>query len=155
MNEFLINIAQQAGLDEAATAKGVGAFLSSVKSNLPEDAFSQLTSLIPEAENLLDNFQNLTREAAPSGSLTGVMGMAASLLGGNASKLGTVITLFAKAGFSPEMIKQFLPAVFQYLKANGGNELVQKIVSSIPEIAAILDDSGEDGLLGKVSQLFE
>ncbi len=154
MNDFLSMIAGKAGLDESTAEKGVGALLSSLKDNVPADTFSGVKDLIPDAGNVMNKFQNLPQTEDNSGGLSGLMGMASGLLGGKSEQIGNMVSLFSKAGFSLDMVKQFLPAVFDYIKTNGSESLVQNITKAIPELSSFLGDSDDGSILGKISKFF-
>ncbi len=154
MNEFLSAIAGKAGLDESVTEKGVGALLSSLKENVPGDTFSGVKELVPNASEIMSKFQNLPQTEEGSGGLSGLMGMASGLLGDKSEQLGSMISMFSKAGFSLDMVKQFLPVVFDYFKTNGSSQLVESISSAVPGLSSYLGDSGKNGIMGKLSNLF-
>jgi len=59
MKAFLNTIAGKAGLDENTTGQGIGALLSSLKGNVPDDIFSGVKNLIPDAAGIMEKFNNL------------------------------------------------------------------------------------------------
>ncbi len=154
MNDFLSLIAGKAGLDESTAEKGVGALLSTLKENVPADTFSGVSNLIPDAGNIMNKFQGLSQSEDNSGGLSGLMGMASGLLGGKSEQIGNMISTFSKAGFSLDMVKQFLPVVFDFIKTNGSSSLLQNITESIPELSSFLGDSKDGNILGKISSFF-
>ncbi len=154
MNDFLSMIAGKAGLDEGTTEKGIGALLSSLKDNVPADTFSGVSDLIPDAGNVMNKFQNLPQGEENSGGLSGLMGMASGLLGGDSERIGNMVSQFSKAGFSIDMVKQFIPVVFDYIKTNGSGALLQNITKAIPELSSFLGNSDDKSMLGKISSFF-
>ena len=153
MTELITSLVSQLGIDKKKAENGLGALLNSVKENAPSDIFTDLSSAIPGSDNLLSGFAN-TKDNASGNLLGGVSKMAGSLLGGQSQQLSSLITNFSKAGFSLDMVKQFLPVAFNYLKNNMSTESIAKISSAIPGLDTLLGGSKSGGLMGKLSKLF-
>ncbi len=151
MSELISQIANAAGMDNETTQNGLGALLATVKEYVPEDTFSGLANAIPGAGSILSNFQSLPD--GDSGGGIDLMGMAAGLLGGQSEQLSTLISMFSKGGFSIDMIKDFLPVVFNYFQ-NNQSGVIEKIEEAIPGLSDLLGGSTGGGLIGKISSLF-
>jgi len=151
MSELISQIANAAGMDDETTQNGLGALLATVKEYVPEGTFSGLTNAIPGADSILSKFQSLPE--SDSGGGVDLMGMAASLLGGQSDQLSTLISMFSRGGFSIDMMKDFLPVVFNYFQSNQSG-VIEKIEEAIPGLSDLLGGSGGGGLLGKISSFF-
>jgi len=153
MNELISQIASKAGMDESTTEKGIGALLATVKQHAPEGVFSSIADVVPNSDSILSKFQSIP-DNAENGIGSGLMGMASNLLGGNSEQITTMISMFSKGGFSLDMVKQFLPAVFGYFQNNGSTDVVEKIGQVIPGLSELMSASESGRLLNKISNFF-
>ena len=153
MTELISSLVSQLGIDKGKAENGMGALLNTVKENASGDIFSSLSSAIPGADTMLSGFAN-QKESGDGGVLGSVSKLAGGLFGGQSDQLTSLVSNFSKAGFSLDMVKQFLPVAFDFLKNNISSEKLSKISGAIPGLDGLLGGSKSGGLMGKLSKLF-
>lgn len=122
MSELVQQLIERVGVDQRQAEGGLGLIFGMVKDKLGGGDFSQLTDLVPEAGQLAE------QAPATGDSGGGLMGMAASMLGG--SGLGDMAKLaqgFSGLGMDAGMLGQFLPVITGFLEGKGGGDLAGKI----------------------------
>ncbi|WP_067661690.1 DUF2780 domain-containing protein [Ferrimonas marina] len=128
MAEGLVDsLVSQLGVTEAQASGGAGAMLSMAQDSLGDSDWSSLTSYIPEATDLASgvDLSNFTGDMG-----TSALGDVGSMLGGaDLGQLANVASAFESLGLSPDMIAQFSPVILEYLKGQGGTDLVGKLTS--------------------------
>ena len=153
MKELITSLVIQFGFDKNKAENGLGALLITVKKNAPSEVFQNLSSAIPAAESLISVFAN-QKKSNSSDILESISKMAESLLVGQTKQLSSLIDNFAKAGFSLDSVKQFLPVVFNYLQFKMSADAMTKIYSSIPGLDGLLGIPKSGGMLDNLSKLF-
>ena len=120
-------VAEQAGLTETLVNKlgitteqaqgGAGAVFRTAKGSLDEEQFAALSKSVPEMDSLLK------AAPQPSSSLSGLAGDVSAALGDEKNTYGNLTELassFKELKISPEMADQFVPAIVDYVRTNGG-----------------------------------
>ncbi len=154
MSDFISTLASKAGLDTGTAEKGLGALLSTLQQHIPGDAFSQVSSAIPNAGGILSTFQKAAAPAQDS-PLGGLMGMAGTLFGSSSPAASTLMTQFSKAGFSMDTVKTFLPVALQLLKDKLSPETMKLVEGAVPGISSLLGNTDiASGVLGKLKNMF-
>jgi hypothetical protein len=140
MSEVVNQLASQTGISSELIQKGLGAFLSFLKKELGEETYTEVESSVPDAANSLKSFEAAPEAAhASGGSLLGmVTDLAGKFLGGKTGAGAELLSSFAKLGFKPEQIESFLPKMLELIKTYLSPELLQKILASLPAVAAML-----------------
>ena len=102
------------GLSQAQAILGAGSLLGLAKAKMPADQFSQLSSAVPGTQALVDE---ATKAGLP----------ATSMLTG----LSSVTPVLSKAGISPEMVNQMVPAIGQMVATKGGQPLADAFLAAV------------------------
>jgi uncharacterized protein (DUF2267 family) len=139
MSEIVNQLASQTGISADLIQKGIGAFFSFLKKELGEDTYTEVESSVPDAAHALNSFETAPEATQGSGSLLGmVTDLAGKYLGGKTGAGAELLASFSKLGFTPEQIEAFLPKVLELIKTYVSPELIQKILASLPALAAML-----------------
>ena len=153
MADFISDLAAKAGIDTSLAQKGLGAILTTLQKHVPSDVYSKVSGAIPNAGNLLSAFQSAP--AAPkSAGLGDLANLVGGLLGGKSEAASTLLSQFAKAGFSIDTAKTFLPVLFSVLKERLPPETMKQVENTIPGLSNLLGGTDTTGLFGKVKKLF-
>ncbi|MCD6532922.1 MAG: DUF2780 domain-containing protein [Deltaproteobacteria bacterium] len=117
------------GVTEKQAEGGAGAIFKTAQSRMTESDYKQLSDSVPEADAL--------QSSAPEPSASkGLVSGAASMLGGKAGSSlegGTgLLSSFKELGMDSEMLGQFTPVIYDYVKEKGGSmvmEMLQKALT--------------------------
>ena len=154
MADFISSLASQAGIDSGLAAKGVGALLSTLQKHTPDNVYSDVAAVIPNAGSLLSVFNKATGGSQTAGVGGGLAGMLGGLLGGGKSDaMSMLVGQFSKAGFSMDTAKAFLPVLLQFLQTKLSADTMKGVEQSIPGLGDLLGGQG-NSILGKLSKLF-
>ena len=140
MSEIVNQLAAQTGISSDLLHKGLGALLSFMKKELGEGTYTEVEESIPDAAHALKTYETAPPEpASGSGSLLGMVGeLAGKFLGGKSGASAELLATLSKLGFKPEQIETFLPKALALIKTYLSPELLQKILSSLPALAAMI-----------------
>lgn len=139
MSEIVNQLSSQTGISSELIQKGLGAFFSFLKKELGEETYTEVEASVPGAANSLKTFETAPEATQEPGSLLGmVTDIAGKLLGGKSGAGAELLATFSKLGFKPEQIESFLPKVLELIKTYLSPELIQKVLASLPAIAAML-----------------
>ncbi len=138
MSEVVNQLASQTGISAELIQKGLGAFFSFLKKELGEETYTEVEASVPDAANAVKTFETSPEASQGPGSLLGmVTDLAGKFLGGKTGAGAELLASFSKLGFNPEQIESFLPKVLELIKRHLSPELVQKILASLPALAAM------------------
>ena len=117
------------GVTEKQAEGGAGAIFKTAQTRMSESDYKQLSDSVPEA-TALQNF------APETGANKGLLGGAASMLGGKAGSSleggAGLLSSFKDLGMDNEMLGKFTPVIYDYVKEKGGAmvmELMQKALT--------------------------
>jgi hypothetical protein len=102
------------GLSQAKAILGVGSMLGLAKAKMPADQYSQVASAVPGSEALVGE---ATKAGLPS----------ANMLTG----LSSLTPFLSKAGISPEMVSQLVPALGKAVTAGGGQSVADAFLAAL------------------------
>ena len=139
MSEIVNQLAAQTGISSDLLHKGLGALLSFMKKELGEGTYTEVEESIPEAAHAVKTYEEAPEQASGSGSLLGMVGeLAGKFLGGKSGASAELLATLSKLGFKPEQIETFLPKALALIKTYLSPELLQKILASLPALAAMI-----------------
>jgi len=120
-------LTQNLGVTTKQATGGAGSIFNVAKQKMTTEDFTQLAKAVPGINKMI--------AAAPkTKSATSLLGGASSLIGGSTSSLTGIAGLagnFSKLGMKPEMVNSFLPIVLDYVKAKGGEPLMNIVQSAL------------------------
>ena len=102
------------GLSQAQAILGAGSIFGLAKAKMPSDQFSQLASSVPGASALVDEAVKAGLPAVEQ--LTG---------------LSSLTPMLSKAGISPAMVSQLVPALTKAVTSGGGQALGDAFAAAV------------------------
>ena len=136
IQDFIQAAGQKVGVNEDSARTATGGLLQMIQKQVGDGEFSQLTSKIPGAADVL--------KAAP-GESKGVGGLAGGLmdkvggsLGGKLAGAASVMALFKKSGIDSGQAGNFVSMFFDFAKNKAGADLVGQILDKLPDVKKLL-----------------
>lgn len=117
--ELIQQLTQQLGVSDQQAKGGVGLILDLVKSQVSGDEFSQVSSAIPQADELVDSAPKQTSVGDAIGGLVSSVTGSDSGLGG----LASLVSGFGKLDLDSDMVSKFLPVVLSFVQSKGGDTI--------------------------------
>jgi hypothetical protein len=128
MSDIVSDLAAKSGLSADQAKKGLGAVLSYVKESVPEDTFAQVSSAVPDSDEIMAAAG--PHEEESRGIIGTIKGAASKLFGGGAS--GALISRLSHLGISAEQAQSFLPHVMEVLKSKLPDSVAKHLTGLFP-----------------------
>lgn len=122
MKELITRLSQQLKVDEQQARGGAGILFKAAKDKLGGAEFNKLLGSVTGIDALI-------QQAPQSGG--GLLGGLASLAGGNAALIATIVSGFSKLNLSSDQAQKFVPIVLDYLHGQVGPETVSKLEKTL------------------------
>jgi len=122
MKELIDLITTQLKVDERQAQGGAGILLKAARDKLGGGEFTKMLGSVPGIDGLIN-------KAPQSGG--GLLGGLASMAGGNAALLATIVGGFTKLNLTPEHAKQFVPVILGYLRTKVGPDVVSRLEKTL------------------------
>jgi hypothetical protein len=122
MDDLIRKLTKDLGVSRDQARGGLVALLRAGQQNMERPDFEQFVADIPGADKLLKN-------APAQSTLSSLAGGLGSLLGGRSSagRWAGLAASFTELGVDLDTAKKFGPIVIDYVRAHGGENLVDKI----------------------------
>ena len=127
MDDLIRQLTDELGVDKTQARGGLVALLRAGQQNLNRTDFQQFVADIPGADKLLAS-------APPPSAMSSLASGLGSLLGGRAGGAGRWAGLaasFTELGINIDTAKKFGPIVIEYMRAHGGENLVDKVRNAL------------------------
>jgi hypothetical protein len=115
------------GVTKQQATGGAGSIFNVAKQNMDAGDFTKVAKAVPGINKMM--------AAAPkAGEAESMVGSASSLIGGKASTVAGVAGLagsFSKLGMKADMVEAFMPIILNYVKAKGGEPLMNTLQSAL------------------------
>ncbi len=124
-------LVQKLGITPEQASGGAGSIFSMAKQGMNSADFAKVSTAVPGMNELLAAAPS---QAAPSSNMTGLMGMAASALGGSGSSVGRLTSLagsFQSLGLNSDMVSRFIPVILQSVQSQGGSATMGLLQSAL------------------------
>ncbi len=158
-------LGSQLGIDGAKAQALAGSVLGGVKgavaSELGDESAQKIDAAIPELGGWQDQAKSALGEASSDGG--GLLGGLGDALGGSGGLLGGAMNMVAgaeqasaltgiltKFGLDSSVAGTVGPLVLQFLKSRIDADLMQKITSAVPMLAAFTGGEGESSGVGSL-----
>ena len=114
--------------------------LKLIQNNTGEGDFKELLSKLPRAASLLEQSagSGAQQTAAGGGLLGGVLGAAASGLGGKLGSAVGLMDVLGKSGIGSDNSGTFLSLFMNFVKSKAGGELLGRVLSNLPELKKLV-----------------
>jgi Protein of unknown function VcgC/VcgE (DUF2780) len=120
MKDLVTELSQKLRIDEAQAKGGAAILFKAAKDKLGGTEFNRMLGSVPGIDALV--------QQAPKG---GLLGGLASLAGGNAALLATIVSGFSKLNMTSDQAKKFVPVILDNLRAKVGPEAVSKLEKTL------------------------
>ena len=118
MQELITKLSQQLNINETQARGGAAVLFKAAKEKLGGAEFSRMLGSVPGIDGLIT-------QAPASGG--GLLGGLASLAGGNAALIATIVSGFSRLNLSSDHAQKFVPIVLDYLRGQVGPDAVSKL----------------------------
>ena len=122
MEELITRLSQQLKIDDKQARGGAAILFKAAKEKLGSAEFSRLLGPVRGVDALIN-------EAPPGGG--GLLGGLASLAGGNAALIATIVAGFSRLNLSGNDAQKFVPVMLDYLRGQVGPEAVSKLETTL------------------------
>jgi hypothetical protein len=122
MKELITRLSQQLKIDERQARGGAAVLFKAAREKLGGAEFDHMLGSVGGVDTLL-------KQAPQSGG--GLLGGLASLAGGNAALIATIVSGFSKLNLSTDDAQKFVPIVLDYLRGQVGPETVSKLEKTL------------------------
>ncbi len=135
--DFISKAVSEIGIDESQASTATGGILNLLKDNVDAGDFSSLLGSLGGAEDLMATASSAIGGASGGGASSLLGGLASKFLGnsGLASSLGGaagLASLLSAANINSGQLGNLASLFFDFAKENVGEELVAKLLSSVP-----------------------
>ena len=137
MEELIQRIVTSVGIPESLAKTAVGIILNMFQKEGDAGAVASLMNAMPGAGDLASAAASATNDGDSGGGLGGLMGAAASMLGGDSPVMGMVGDLTG-AGLSIDQAKGVGNELMEFATEKAGSDVIAKVASSIPGLDQLL-----------------
>ena len=121
MKDLVTELSRKLRINEAQAQGGAAILFKAAKDKLGGKEFDRMLGAVPDIETLI-------QQAPKSG---GLLGGLASLAGGNAALLATIVSGFSKLNMTSDQAQKFIPVILDNLRAKVGPETVSKLEKTL------------------------
>lgn len=122
MKDLVSELSRKLRIDEAQAQGGAAILFKAAKDKLGGTEFNRMLGSVPGIEALIQH-------APKSGG--GLLSGLASLAGGNAALLATIVSGFSKLNMTSDQAQKFIPVILDNLRAKVGPETVNKLEKTL------------------------
>ena len=141
--DLISQLSSTLGIDASQTQALAGTVLSAVQSQTGDGDAEAISEAVPELEQWNQQAEAAT-DASPMG---GLLGAAIGAIGGSgAQEAANVAAMLSKLGLDSGKAALVAPVVMQFLEERLSPEVLQRVVSSVPMLSGIVQDTEGDGL---------
>ena len=126
MKELVDLLTKNLGIDGKQAEGGAAVLFSAARQKMGGAEFGQLLGGVPELADLMQK-----APASGGGGLGGMLGGLASVMGGNAALIATVVGGFGKLGLAADDAKKFVPVILEFLRSKVGPDVVSKLEKTL------------------------
>lgn len=122
MKDLVSELSRKLRIDEAQAQGGAAILFKAAKDKLGGTEFNRMLGSVPGIDALI-------QQAPKSGG--GLLSGLASLAGGNAALLATIVSGFSKLNMTSDQAQKFIPVILDNLRAKVGPETVNKLEKTL------------------------
>ncbi len=123
MKELIDQLTRALKVDERQASGGAAILLKAARDKLGGTEFARMLGGVPGIDALINK--------APDGKSGGLLGGLASLAGGNAALLASIVGGFSRLGLSSEHAQKFVPVILDFLRTKVGPDVVGKLEKTL------------------------
>lgn len=121
MNDLITELSQKLGISETQAQGGAAILFKAARDKLGSAEFGRMLGSVPGMDALL--------RQAPSGG--GLFDAIASLAGGNAALLATIVSGFSRLNMTSDHAQQFVPIILDNLRTKVGTDTVSRLEQTL------------------------
>lgn len=122
MQDLFTELSQQLKINESQARGGAAILFKAAKDKLGNAEFERMLGSVPGLDALV-------QQAPKSGG--GLLGGLASLAGGNAALLATIVSGFSNLKLSADQAQKFVPIILDNLRTKVGADAVSKLEKTL------------------------
>ncbi len=122
MKDLVTELSRKLRINEAQAQGGAAILFKAAKDKLGGTEFNRMLGSVSGIDALI-------QQAPKSGG--GLLGGLASLAGGNAALLATIVSGFSKLNMTSDQAQKFIPVMLDNLRAKVGPETVSKLEKTL------------------------
>jgi Protein of unknown function VcgC/VcgE (DUF2780) len=122
MQDLLAELSQKLKINESQARGGAAVLFKAAKDKLGSAEFQRMLGSVPGLDTLI-------QQAPKSGG--GLLGGLASLAGGNAALLATIVSGFSSLKMSADQAQKFVPIILDNLRTKVGADTVSKLEKTL------------------------
>lgn len=115
------------GISQGQAEGGAGSIFKLAKQGLSEQDYTSLASKIPGIENMISASPEPEQKSDLFSSISSMFGSSSDKL----DKMADLKSSFQKLGLSGDMVGQFMPIIYDYVKEKGGEKLMSSLKESL------------------------
>jgi hypothetical protein len=122
MKDLVTELSQKLKINEAQAKSGAAILFKAAKNKLGSSEFDRMLGSVSGVDSLIQH--------APKGG-GGLLGGLASLAGGNAALLATIVSGFSKLNMTSDQAQKFVPIILDNLRAKVGPDTISKLEKTL------------------------
>jgi Protein of unknown function VcgC/VcgE (DUF2780) len=122
MKDLVSELSHKLKINEAQAKSGAAILFKAAKDKLGSSEFDRMLGSVPGVDSLI--------QQAPKGG-GGLLGGLASLAGGNAALLATIVSGFSKLNMTSDQAQKFVPIILDNLRAKVGPDTISKLEKTL------------------------
>ncbi len=122
MRDLIAELSEKLRISEAQAQGGAAILFKAARDKLGRVEFDRMLGSLPEIDLLI-------KQAPTSGG--GLLGAIASLAGGNAALLTTIVSGFSRLNMTSDQAQKFVPIILDNLRAKVGPETVSRLEQTL------------------------
>lgn len=122
MKDLVTELSQKLKINEAQAKSGAAILFKAAKDKLGSSEFDRMLGSVPGVDSLV--------QQAPKGG-GGLLAGLASLAGGNAALLATIVSGFSKLNMTSDQAQKFVPIILDNLRAKVGPDTISKLEKTL------------------------
>jgi len=120
-------LASQLGVSQDQAEGGAGSIFKLAKQNLSNQDYSSLASKIPGLDKMIGTAPEPEEKSDLFGSISSLFGSSSDKL----DKAADLKSSFQKLGMGGDMVGQFMPIIYNYVKEKGGETLMNSLKEAL------------------------
>lgn len=123
MQELIEQLTRTLKVDERQAQGGAAILFKAARDKLGNAEFARLLGSVPGLDALVSK--------APDSKAGGLLGGLASLAGGNAALIASIVSGFGKLNLTSDHAQKFVPVILDYLRGRVGPDAVSKLEKTL------------------------
>ena len=137
MNQIIQFLSQKLNLPEGVVRTAAGVLLNFIKQKATGSQFESFIGLLPGASELMASSAG-TEASGSGGLLSGLIGAAGNLIGGQSAEAAKAISAIEQAGVPADKALPFATGFFEKVKEIVGPDAINQLATNVPALQTFL-----------------